>query len=218
MSLNWIRSLAKLKFPKKKPEQGFTLIEIVVAMAIMAAGFVLILRVFSGSVRSLDLSSQYMKGVALANHKMGELELLDFEVEEASGTFPEEEEDSPEYRWELIVEPFETPLTNEKENIRVNRVTLRVLWGDIGTERNLELVSLKTMGKTYPSSNDVLWGKNKKGSGGGEKTQNALGSSGGTSGSGTGTGPTGSNVSGSTTPSSNISGATTSGTSNISGS
>ena len=59
-------------------EKGFSLLEVIVALAIMAGGFLAVLNLFSGSVRSVDFSGQYLKAVTLANSKMNELEILNF--------------------------------------------------------------------------------------------------------------------------------------------
>ncbi|MBT5968283.1 MAG: prepilin-type N-terminal cleavage/methylation domain-containing protein, partial [Nitrospina sp.] len=49
---------------------GFSLLEVIVALAIMAMGFVTVLQLFSGSIRSVSLSEQYLKGTSLAHSKL----------------------------------------------------------------------------------------------------------------------------------------------------
>jgi len=144
---------------KKLDEQGFSLLEVIVALAIMSVGFVTVLQLFSGSIRSVGMSEEYLKGIALANHKMGELELADFVTEKFSGQFENEDD----YSWELNIEPYDTPLNKEDANIRVFKVNLEVLWNQSGKERNVELVTLRTLGDTHPSADSILLGLNKTG-------------------------------------------------------
>ena len=52
---------------KKPNDDGFSLLEVIVALAIMAMGFITVLQLFSGSIRSVSLSEQYLKGTSLAH-------------------------------------------------------------------------------------------------------------------------------------------------------
>lgn len=142
---------------KKLNEQGFSLLEVIVALAIMAVGFVTVLQLFSGSIRSVGMSEEYLKGIALANNKISELELADFVTEEFSGQFENEED----YSWELNIEPYDTPLNKEDANILVFQVNLAVSWSQSGKERNVELVTLRTLGDTYPAADSILSGSEK---------------------------------------------------------
>ena len=70
---------------KKKPcEAGFSLLEVIVALAIMALGFFTVMQLFSGSIRTVGLSEQYLKAVILAHSKMGELELASYRIDDSA--------------------------------------------------------------------------------------------------------------------------------------
>ena len=127
-------------------EKGFSLLEVIVALAIMAGGFLAVLNLFSGSVRSVGFSGQYLKAVTLANSKMNELEILNFAVDDQTGIFKNEKN----YRWELDITPYESDLNDEKSNIQLQKVLLKVLWDDNGNPRNVELATLRLEGKTLP--------------------------------------------------------------------
>jgi len=127
-------------------EKGFSLLEVIVALAIMAGGFLAVLNLFSGSVRSVDFSGQYLKAVTLANSKMNELEILNFIVDRQTGSFKNEEN----YRWELDIAPYDSDLNDEKSNIQLQKVLLKVLWEDNGSPRNIELATLRLEGQTLP--------------------------------------------------------------------
>lgn len=142
---------------KRLNSQGFSLLEVIVAMAIMGVGFVTVLHLFSEGIRSLDYSDQYMKAITLANNKLTELELMDFEVDTFSGVFANEET----HRWEMTLTPYESTLNDPLENIQLMQVALKVIWNDLSRERNVELVSLRTQGKNYSASDTVIMGTNK---------------------------------------------------------
>ena len=66
----------------KLDNEGFSLLEVIVALSILATGFVTILQLFSESIRSVESSDEYLKAISLAHHKMNGLELDDFLTDE----------------------------------------------------------------------------------------------------------------------------------------
>ena len=136
----------------KLNNDGFSLLEVIVALAIMAMGFVTVLQLFSGSIRSVSLSEQYLKGTTLAHSKLGELEVNNYSVTEYEGIFPDEKN----YRWQLQVSPHTSPLNSKEDNIQLSEVTLNVLWEDAGKTRDIQINTLKVDGATHPSSDSFL--------------------------------------------------------------
>jgi len=136
----------------KPSNDGFSLLEVIVALAIMAMGFVTVLQLFSGSIRSVSLSEQYLKGTTLAHSKLGELEVNNYSVTEYEGIFPGEKN----YRWQLQVSPHASSLNSKEKNIQLSEVTLNVLWVDAGKTRDVEISTLKVDGATHPSSDSFL--------------------------------------------------------------
>jgi hypothetical protein len=118
----------------------------------MAMGFVTVLQLFSGSIRSVSLSEQYLKGTTLAHSKLGELEVNNYSVTELEGTFPDEKN----YRWQLQILPHTSPLNSQENNIQLSEVTLNVLWEEAEKTRNIELNTLKVDGTTHPGSDLLL--------------------------------------------------------------
>jgi prepilin-type N-terminal cleavage/methylation domain-containing protein len=135
-----------------KNEQGFSLLEVVVALMIMAGGFLAVLNLFSGSVRSVDFSGQYLKAVTLANSKMNELEIQNFKVDDSSGNFKNEEN----YRWEVDISPYDSDLNNEESGVQLQKILLKVLWNDDGHTRNIGLATLRLEGQIYPVADTQL--------------------------------------------------------------
>ena len=136
----------------KQSNGGFSLLEVIVALAIMAMGFVTVLQLFSGSIRSVSMSEQYLKATTLAQSKMGELEMNNYRASEFEGTFANEEN----YRWQLDISPYTTSLNSEVNHIQLSEVLLRVLWSDSNKVRNVELSTLKVDGALHPSADSLL--------------------------------------------------------------
>lgn len=126
-------------------EKGFTLLEILVSMTILAGAILALVQMFSGSISQATQADRYLNGVYLAQQKFSQLELDGFKSETTEGTF----EDQENYLWELEVLPHESPLNNEEAGINIQEVSLRVFWEDGNQEKEVKLVSLQVMGKTH---------------------------------------------------------------------
>ena len=141
---------------------GFTLLEVMVAVAILAVGMVSLFQLFSGSLRSAKVSEDYTKAVIGAQKKMDEvlgyLYLEDYEQLEHQGEFGSgEEEDLLEgYRWEIVDEDYivqeledawaENPRNyakGEQKGFLLKKIMVRVLWPSGTGDKSLELVTLK---------------------------------------------------------------------------
>ena len=142
----------KQNLKKKQSEDGFSLLEVIVALAIMAMGFVTVLQLFSGSIRSIGLSEQYLKATTLAQSKMGELEMNNYRISEFEGTFANEEN----YRWQLDISPYITELNSVEDNIQLSEVLLKVFWSDSNKVRNVEFSTIKVNGEFKPSADSYL--------------------------------------------------------------
>lgn len=100
-------------------ERGFTLLEIMVSMAIMAVALVTIIQLFSGALRSAKVSEDYSLAVMGAKEKMDEAlavrTLEEFDELPKSGNFEDEEEEFEKeilkgYSWEITgPDPYQIP-------------------------------------------------------------------------------------------------------------
>jgi general secretion pathway protein I len=111
---------------------GFTLLEVMVAVAIIAIGLTALLGSHSQSVSLASEAKFNTTATLLAQDKMAQLELEKFQdVANDSGDFGEE---FPHYRWELQVSGIDLPGYQEiSKNIR--QIDLTLLWGDSGQYR-----------------------------------------------------------------------------------
>ncbi len=147
-------------------ESGFTLIEIIVALVILATGFLAVVQLFQGGVRLATYSDRYIRGVNLANNKFSELEIINFETEEFTGEF----ETDPDYRWEYEVAPFASTLNDPGVGIQLNQVTLKVLWAEGSEEKEIQLTSLWPEGNTTRLAPDTVLLGNTAGLGNGSNS------------------------------------------------
>jgi len=140
------------KSNRKLDNKGFSLLEVIVALAIMAIGYMTVFNLFSVSIKALGMSDQYQQAINLANSKLSEIEMLNYETEKTSGTFQNKEA----FRWTLSIEPYESSLNDPEENINLSKVVLKVLWQDNQKTRNVELVTLMLNGETHPALDSQL--------------------------------------------------------------
>ncbi|MGB9699657.1 MAG: type II secretion system minor pseudopilin GspI [Thermodesulfobacteriota bacterium] len=110
---------------------GFTLLEVMIALAILSIVAIAFLRSQAGSVRLLDEAGYISLATLLAKEKMAELESKGFsEPGKSSG---EGEGSFPGFKWERIVSATEV--------WNVQKVQIKVLWKDGNNDRSLELIT-----------------------------------------------------------------------------
>jgi general secretion pathway protein I len=83
-------------FNRKRYATGFTLIEVVVATAILGVALTVIIELFSGGLRLARTSAEYTKGINYARMKMEEMT-----VKQTIGEGSEEGEFDATYRWRV---------------------------------------------------------------------------------------------------------------------
>ena len=110
---------------------GFTLLEVMVALAILSLVAVAFLRAQASSVHLVDVSVQISLATLLAKEKIAELESNGFP--EPGKTSGDGGEDFPSYHWEQVVSP--TDLAN------LRKAVVRILWMEGSRERSLELTT-----------------------------------------------------------------------------
>jgi len=123
---------------------GFTLIEVVVAMAILAIGLTVIIELFSGGLRSGRTSVEYTKAVNYARMKMEEIAVKQT-IREGS----EEGEFDDTFRWQVETKRVDIlPVENKtdfKPPAELFQVKINILWKSGSKERSTRIDSYKTI-------------------------------------------------------------------------
>lgn len=103
----------------RSSDRGFTLLEVMVALAVVAFAFVGLIGLHGRNIQLVDRANHYSRAVLLAREMMTQLQFEDVaNLTDGSGTF----EAYPDYHWERIVD--QTTFENLK------RVRVRVIWDD----------------------------------------------------------------------------------------
>lgn len=112
-------------------EHGFTLVEILVTLAILSAVLPALLQVFSSAIRNQGLSDTQTTALYLIKFRMAELELDGYpEVGEETGEFGE----NSRYQWHSVVEDIQS---EEVQSLR--RIQVTVSWQHLGKERSMSM-------------------------------------------------------------------------------
>jgi general secretion pathway protein I len=124
--------------------RGFTLIEIVVAMAILGVGLIVIIELFSGGLRLGRISEEYTQAVGLARMKLEEIFLAE-QLKEGS----EQGEFNKDFRWQVGVKkvdllPVEKGL-EFKPPVEFYQIKVNIIWKSGSKERSTEIESFRTI-------------------------------------------------------------------------
>ena len=124
--------------------QGFTLLEVLVAMAILGIGLIVIIELFSGGLRLGRTSEEYTRAVGYARMKLEEISLAK-SLEEGI----EEGEFDREYRWQVEVKKVDLlppgRETSYQPPVALYRVRIEVLWKSGIRERTTALESYRIL-------------------------------------------------------------------------
>jgi len=142
-----------------RPSQaGFSLLEVLVAFAILALALGVLLQTFSTGLRNADLSAQYSYAALLAQSKLASVGVEeDLHPGATSGRFDDR------YHWRLRVSPYQDDAIEPEETSELRRrqrfagdevkayqVELTVEWEDEGQQRELTLDSLRIARRERP--------------------------------------------------------------------
>jgi general secretion pathway protein I len=130
---------------------GFTLMETLVAMMMLAISLVVILQLFSGGLKSGKMADDYTRAVFHAREKMEEYLLMEnFEEGTFEGTFDNN------YRWQVDIK-FVEPEDEDEDQEEISLVDLvyldvSVFWPMGGKEKKFQIQTLKVTEKNPDES------------------------------------------------------------------
>ena len=116
-------------------EHGFTLLEVIIALAILGVTFALAMQLLAAGVRSAKAAEDYTHAALLARQKMGEIVMKpSFEGSADGGEL------GGGFRWVSEVQPL--PQEEELPAL-LYRVWVRVTWPGRRGEKSLDLTTLR---------------------------------------------------------------------------
>ena len=116
---------------KKKNNNGFTLIEVLLALVITVMAVTIVAQGFTQGARAGVVAQKITKAALIAEQLMTDVELGELAYNRSDEG---EWSDDPLYRWELE--------TDQSEIVDVYQVTIKVLWDDRNREETFTLVRL----------------------------------------------------------------------------
>lgn len=123
---------------RRKHARGFTLLEVLVAFAILSLSLAGVFQVFSGSLRAVRVGEEYAHATALARMRLAELGVAEWPT---VGTLDGEDEEG--YRWRVDVEEMrDAPVTPGPTGLVPVAVVVSVEWGR-GDGRSVRLSTIR---------------------------------------------------------------------------
>ncbi|NOT12019.1 MAG: type II secretion system protein [Methylococcaceae bacterium] len=128
-------------------QQGFSLLEILMAFSILAFSLGILLKIFSGGANTAVIAEEYTAAVQIAESLMAGTAETPLKVGQSSGV------ENEKFDWLVEVNPYQfNPENSDPESTRtvLYKVKVTVSWGNDNVEsdaRKLELTTLKLVNK-----------------------------------------------------------------------
>lgn len=125
---------------ERSGNKGFTLLEVLTAMMILSISIVVIFQLFSGGLRSAELSDRYTRAIFHARAKMEAALLAERLMEGETEGIVEEG-----YRWRLSITPMESEEDSgvlSKSLQTLFQVAVDIIWMDGERERTFTIRTL----------------------------------------------------------------------------
>lgn len=125
---------------RRGQQQGFSLLEVLVAFSILALSLGVLVQIFSSSVRGALVSESYNRGLILAESRLASVGIetpLEVGTTEGDG--------DPPYHWRVDVAPYQTADRDNRQDLQdgLYRVEVLVHWRDGRARREIKLETLR---------------------------------------------------------------------------
>jgi len=123
---------------QKNAQQGFTLLEVIVALTIVALCFSVLLGVISGGLGQTNRAETLAAAGSLAQSLLADLGTeIPIAPGETDGQF------ANGFRWRLRIEPYTDPTIPQNLSVGAFRALVQIAWGDDNQERSINLTTLR---------------------------------------------------------------------------
>ena len=137
-----------MRFDRRQPgvrQSGYTLIEVLVAFMILALALTVLLRIFSGGLRNVSVSSDYAMATLIAESRLASAGIdVPLRPGESSGT------EGERFEWTVSVQDYQprAGYRSAAKGVDAYRVTVTVEWphGNNTRRVGLSTVRLRTEG------------------------------------------------------------------------
>jgi len=128
--------------PASRRNSGYTLVEVLVAFVILALALTVLLRIFSGGVRNVSVSSDYARAVLIAESRLASAGIEGILAPgETSGTEDER------FQWVQTVHEYTPSLDYEAsaQKVPAYYVTVSVQWPHANGTRSIDLSTVRLL-------------------------------------------------------------------------
>lgn len=146
-------------FATARRQRGYTLIEVVVAFALLAFGMTLLLGTLTNASRQVRAADEYGRA---ALHAQSLLAQIGVGQALAAGRRNGRLDDG-RYRWDVVVSPWRDPQAARQAaqpqalvGPKLMRVEVSVAWGEGGPRQRLRLETLRLVAPTDPNAAGVV--------------------------------------------------------------
>ena len=119
-------------------QKGFTLLETLVALSILAISLGVIYQIFGTSLRNMQYAKEYSYAQMFAESKLSE---LGKGIPVREGSIEGDIDDK--YFWVINVEPQSTNVTSNQDLVQTFKVLFSIRWNSQGKQRSIDLVTYK---------------------------------------------------------------------------
>jgi general secretion pathway protein I len=133
-----LRKCRRLVSHARRQQAGFTLVEVIVALAMLSIGLTVLLGLISSSLRQAADAERMAEAGSLAQSLMAEIGVdLPISLQERDGHF------ANGYRWHLKMSPYGNAQEQEEWPIGVYTISAEVEWRDSERRRSYALTTLR---------------------------------------------------------------------------